>query len=332
MHPTLFEIGDFRVPSYLAALLLGFSLAAVIAWRDARTLDFSRTQYTDFVIWLLILGVAGARLMHVLFDGLLGDYINLCFDPYQLTPKEYSKDLVCAGNIDCFRASSANSEVGPICNPNDGLCYPLRDCFRVFKFWAGGLAVYGGVIASVLFVWRYAKSRGIRLAPLLDLGSYGIPLGIAIGRLGCFASGCCYGDLCRVPSVGVRFPVGSPAYRQHFEEHHELLQHSWATGVRASLEVWPTQLMESVATFLIFLFVYFGLRPMKFKGRLKSGDMMLASAALYAVARFGIEFVRADARGELFGLATSQWIAIVILILCAIFVWRRRKGESQASS
>lgn len=329
MHPTLFEIGDFRVPSYLVALLLGFLLAAILAWRDARHLDFSKAQYTDFVIWLLIIGIAGARLMHVLFDGLLGDYINLCLDPYSLTSNMFAKDVVCSGNIDCFRASSGNSEIGPICNPEDGLCYPLRDCFRVFKFWAGGLAVYGGVIASLVFVWRYARFHGKRLAPVLDLGSYGIPLGIAIGRLGCFASGCCYGDLCQMPSIGVRFPVGSPAYRQHFEEHHDLLQDSWASGIQASLEVWPTQLMESAATFLIFLFVYFVLRPMRVQEKLRAGDMMLASAGLYAVARFGIEFVRADARGEWLGLATSQWIAMVILVICVAIIVRRPKTSSK---
>lgn len=321
MYPTLLEVGDFRIPTYLFALLLGFTLAARLGWLDAKKLGMSRAQYTDFTIWLLIIGVAGSRLMHVLFDGLLVDYVHLCLDPFQLVG-QFPKDAICHGNLDC---ANAGRSIGSVCNPEDGRCYPMQDCFRIFKFWTGGLAVYGGLLACALFVWRYAKRHSLSARSLLDLGSYGIPLGIAIGRLGCFGSGCCYGALCEL-GLAVRFPVGSPAYKNHYENHYDQLQSAWQSGLESSLGVWPTQLMESALAFAIFLFVFFVLRPKREGGQLKHGELILSSVVLYAIARFSLEFFRADARGELWGLSTSQWIAISLVVLTSV-LWKRLRSS-----
>ncbi len=66
----------------------------------------------------------------------------------------------------------------------------------------------------------------------------------------------------------------------------------------------------------------FWLRPRK---RFE-GQVMLAFIALYAVLRFVLEFWRADERGELLGLSTSQLLAVPALLLVAGLWqrWRRR--------
>jgi len=73
----------------------------------------------------------------------------------------------------------------------------------------GGLVVYGSLIggglALVVFVWRY-KLPGLALA---DLIAPGLALGMAIGRIGCFFTGCCYGGVCDLPWA-VTFPAESP--------------------------------------------------------------------------------------------------------------------------
>jgi phosphatidylglycerol:prolipoprotein diacylglycerol transferase len=52
---------------------------------------------------------------------------------------------------------------------------------------------------------------------------------------------------------------------------------------------------------------------------------MLAFIGLYAILRFLLEFLRADERGELLGLSTSQLLAIPALLLVATLWprWRR---------
>ena len=133
----------------------------------------------------------------------------------------------------------------------------------------------------------------ISLRRLLDLGGYGIPLGLAFGRLGCFASGCCFGDICEIDALGVHFPVGSTPYQHHFDNHFDALTTQWQTGLEASLAVWPTQLFSSAYAFVIFAVAYFVVRPRK----AYDGQVLVVTMALYAVARFTIEFLRADPRG-----------------------------------
>jgi phosphatidylglycerol:prolipoprotein diacylglycerol transferase len=63
---------------------------------------------------------------------------------------------------------------------------------------AGG-AVHGGIIAATLaFFWRVKRLK-MPLALTLDCLTPAVALGQAIGRLGCFSAGCCYGTACTEP-------------------------------------------------------------------------------------------------------------------------------------
>ena len=72
------------VSLYFLAIALGFGCAAFLMWRHARDYDIDQDRFADFIIWMLIMGVLGSRLMHVLADGFLMDYVNLCIDPMLL--------------------------------------------------------------------------------------------------------------------------------------------------------------------------------------------------------------------------------------------------------
>lgn len=337
VFPTLFDsawIGldgafQFRIPTYFAAIVAGWAAAAWLGWRDAEKFDVDRRAYFDMVIWMLIVGVFGARIMHVLFDGLFMDYVHLCTDPFLLDGEALASGEHCIANAQCLADQTAGRDVGSICNPADGLCYPMHDCFRALKFWAGGLTVYGAVIATVIFGWFYFRKNDLPTMKILDIGGWGIPLGIAIGRLGCLGAGCCFGEVCEVDWLGMRFPAGTAAYQEHFDHHHEALAAQWAAGIKESLPVWPTQALSSLYSFIIFAFVYFWVRPrQRFDGQL-----ILTGGLLYAVARFSIEFVRADQRGGGLGLSTSQWVAIALGVAClATLVYKFRKVERDDST
>ena len=86
--------------------------------------------------------------------------------------------------------------------------------------------------------------------------------------------------------------------------------------------MWPTQLISSIANFAIFCIAYFWVRPR----RRYAGQVLLTTVCLYAAFRFGIEFVRADPRGGLFGLSTSQVVALLTSAAAALLMWRRRDG------
>jgi prolipoprotein diacylglyceryltransferase len=95
--------------------------------------------------------------------------------------------------------------------------------------------------------------------------------------------------------------------REVYELGHEI------TGVPTDTYLHPTQLYESFAMLLVFLFLLWLHKRKRF-----SGQVILAYALLYSAIRFAIEFVRDDPRGDVFGLttltglSTSQLISLVI--------------------
>ncbi len=82
----------------------------------------------------------------------------------------------------------------------------------MIKINEGGLVVYGsligGGVAMVIFVRKY----GLPFLALGDLIMPSLLLGLAIGRIGCFLNGCCYGGLCDLPWA-VRFPAADTPSR-----------------------------------------------------------------------------------------------------------------------
>lgn len=63
----------------------------------------------------------------------------------------------------------------------------------VFFLQEGGLVWYGGALAATVTGFFYAKALGLRAAAWADFFSPLIPLSHALGRVGCFLNGCCFG-------------------------------------------------------------------------------------------------------------------------------------------
>jgi phosphatidylglycerol:prolipoprotein diacylglycerol transferase len=207
----------------------------------------------------------------------------------------------------------------------------LSQIFTLDFFRSGGV-YYGGFIGAVIasaIVMRYYKLPWWRTA---DAFAPGIILGQAIGRLGCFAAGCCWGK----PTAGwfgVHFTekghdiTGVPIVVNHLDQ---IQRDAWAErladlgGILAPLKLHPTQLYEAGAALLILVVLLLIHRRRRFEGQ-----VILAYAMLYSVARFIIEYWRDDPRGEIFNLSTSQFIAIILFAgALATFIYRLRKPNA----
>lgn len=182
-------------------------------------------------------------------------------------------------------------------------------------FLRSGGVFYGGFLGAVVTGYFLMRHYGLPWWKTADAFAPGIALGQAIGRQGCFAAGCCWGKPTTMP-WGVKFS----------ELGHEI------TGVPIDAHLHPTQLYESLATLLIFLFLLFLHRRKRF-----SGQVILLYAILYSIARFTIEFWRDDPRGDILGLtsmtglSTSQLISIIVGVAAAIILvlrWRRAESMS----
>lgn len=164
----------------------------------------------------------------------------------------------------------------------------------------GGLAWHGGLIAATWAgIWFVRRSKkGLPLAATLDLVAPYVALGEAIGRVGCFLNGCCYG---REVWWGIYFPV-----------HHARLH--------------PTQLY-SMAGLLVLFFILKRYR----KVSTIPGDVFVFYLFGASLLRFVIEFFRADHDVLIGGLSIFQWVCLG-LILVAVYVHLRLKSRSRASA
>jgi phosphatidylglycerol:prolipoprotein diacylglycerol transferase len=176
---------------------------------------------------------------------------------------------------------------------------------------SGGV-FYGGLLGALPVAWWYIKKHGLPLLPTLDVMAPAVALGQAIGRLGCFAAGCCFGSPSTAP-WSVIF---------HNEDAHALV------GVPLGVPLHPSQLYESLGTAILLVILLAVFKKRKFPGQVAALYLIL-----YAILRFALEFFRGDvARGTVFGgvLSTSQFIAllVVFLTLAALPLIAKRKPEA----
>jgi phosphatidylglycerol---prolipoprotein diacylglyceryl transferase len=87
----------------------------------------------------------------------------------------------------------------------------------VLKFTEGGLVVYGGIIGGLLGMAVWCRFNKQPILAIMDLIAPGYMIGQALGRVGCFLHGCCFGGICDQPLPNVVFPSGSPAYMAQLE-------------------------------------------------------------------------------------------------------------------
>jgi phosphatidylglycerol:prolipoprotein diacylglycerol transferase len=88
----------------------------------------------------------------------------------------------------------------------------------------GGLVVYGSVLFGVPAGIWYCLRRGLPILAIGDIIAPSMVLGLALGRIGCFLNGCCFGGVCLTAGYAMTFPAGSPPYLQQEES-------GWKSGV-----------------------------------------------------------------------------------------------------
>ncbi|MDH5676341.1 MAG: prolipoprotein diacylglyceryl transferase [Myxococcales bacterium] len=307
MKPEFARFFDEPLPAYFTLLMVGFASAVFIAARWARRLDYDHDTIIDLGLIAVLAGVAGARILHVFADGYFWDYVHLCTDPSAVVWHTVDSAAECADLQGAWAAAEAK-------------CHAVeRNCLAWAEFWNGGLAYYGGLIgASAAGIW-FLRREGFPIGKGCDVVGAVMPIGLFFGRLGCFFGGCCFGVVTDHP-LGLSFPPYSAASEKHFREH--LLE----SKAMASLPVHPTQLYEAAGCLAIAAVLALWLHPRK----RFDGQVLLAFLGLYAILRFGLEFLRDDDRGALLGLSTSQFIGLLILAGVAGF-WHLLRKRAQSA-
>ena len=187
------------------------------------------------------------------------------------------------------------------------------DIFSLSTLQSGGV-FSGGLIAAFLAAAWYIRKHHLPTLGICDAFAPGLALGHSIGRIGCFAAGCCYGK----PTHhfwGVTFtnPLASAISQ---------------TPLNVPLE--PTQLFESAVELANFFILMWLLKRKKFEGQVFGAFLFL-----YGFARFFLEFLRDDpGRGSVFGGAMSgtQLIAIFLVLGGGLIWWLRPGAKAMPAS
>jgi phosphatidylglycerol:prolipoprotein diacylglycerol transferase len=169
----------------------------------------------------------------------------------------------------------------------------------IFRVDQGGLIYYGGLFGATLATIIFARVRREPLWSLWDFIATALPLGHAIGRIGCFLNGCCYGSVCDLP-----WSIYAEGARRH-----------------------PVQLYEAFGNLAIYALINW-----LYRRRQRDGRLAALYLILYPLLRFIAEWVRGDVRQHWLGLTMAQDISLGIMAIGFLLWFLLPRPDAPSSS
>ncbi|MFB0515783.1 MAG: prolipoprotein diacylglyceryl transferase [Candidatus Neomarinimicrobiota bacterium] len=271
MYPELLHLGPFTISSYGFMMVVAFITAYILLTRDGKRLGWPPELAQDIVFWAAIGGILGSKIYYLIENIGRGSGENL------------------AGLWNIIAGIFTLS--------------PQRIAEGIQNFGAG-LVFFGGLIGGTLAVTLVVRRKKMDWLSIADVLAPYLIMGYAIGRIGCFLTGCCHGVPSQLPWA-VAFPRGAEP---------------------TIVPVHPTQLYELTLGLAIFGFLYW-LRPRAgFAGQVFSLYLILAGTE-----RFFIEFIRTN-RHYALGLTGAQFFGIIAVVIGGILLyWLPRRSKVDSS-
>ena len=180
----------------------------------------------------------------------------------------------------------------------------IKDILAIYN---GGLAIYGGVIAAIIFIYFYVKKHKYNFLTILDILAPSLILGQAIGRWGNFFNQEAYGSFVSLDFLNKlhipNFVVNNMYINGNY--HH------------------PTFLYESFFCIIGFIILLLIRNKIKYK----KGDIAFIYLIYYGIVRFFIEGLRMDSL-YLFSFRISQIVSLLLIIIGVIgIIYNRKKNK-----
>ncbi|CUT01069.1 prolipoprotein diacylglyceryl transferase [Candidatus Chrysopegis kryptomonas] len=291
MRPILIEIGPIPIYSYGFMMAIAFLVADYLLGKEFKRLKMNVNYANEMVVLSVVSGIVGAKILFL------------------------------------------------IENFSDFLQNPLEMAFS-----AGGLTWYGGFILAFLVLFLYTKRKKLPIFKVMDAVAPALALGYGIGRIGCHLAGDGdYGIPTNLP-WGTIYANGTlkPSYalKNYFERFPELAEKynyyekaskiigedkfGYITEFDKFIKLHPTPIYEFLIMLVIFLFLWYYRKRVKFFGELFGLYLVLSS-----IERFFIEFIRLNPP-LLLGLTEAQVISILLFIVGLLMYFKLKpKGKSE---
>lgn len=172
------------------------------------------------------------------------------------------------------------------------LPYYLAEPSTIFQVQLGGLSVHGGIAGGMLGLYIFFRRRGWGMLRYGEPILPALALSTAIGRIGCFLNGCCYGAPCELPWAFALPELGDGVPRH------------------------PAQLYALALNLMLF-FALVALRNHRRKG----GDWLAYYLIGYGIVRFVVEIFRAGVSSVVGwgGLTYAQWMSLGLVAAGLVF-------------
>ena len=194
------------------------------------------------------------------------------------------------------------------------------DLMKILAVRQGGLAIYGGIIASVATLWVFTKVKGLSFWVMCDTAVAGLAFGQMIGRMGNFVNKEAFGGY-----TDNIFAMSIKATEAKYIPAEVMDKMTEIAGV-SYIQVHPTFLYEAVWSFATIMLLLYWFRIHRFKG-----EIFFVYVLTYGIGRFWIESLRTDQLiiGNT-GIPISQLVAAVSVVVASLvlFVGRRKYHHS----
>lgn len=171
---------------------------------------------------------------------------------------------------------------------------------EIYKIWHGGISIYGGIIAGIIFILLYGRNKAYSVYQLLDLAAIALPLAQALGRFGNFFNQEAFGIPTNLPWKMYVSILNRPEGYQAFSYFH------------------PTFLYEALWSVAVY-FILTKFLMVKAKPGVIAGSYL----GLYSVGRFFIEGLRLDS-SYIHGVKVDQITAVVGVLLAGLIISYRQ--------
>lgn len=194
---------------------------------------------------------------------------------------------------------------------------------QIFNLRAGGLAIYGGVIAGVLTLIIYTRKRKLSFFSMADSGVLGLIAGQIIGRWGNFFNCEAFGGY----TDGLLAMRIKRSLVNESMISQELTDHLIVENGIEYIQVHPTFLYESMWNLGVLLFMLWYRKRKKF-----DGEMMCIYLLGYGMGRAWIEGLRTD-QLLLPGteIAVSQVLSMILVLASAVvLIWKHKRLRAES--
>lgn len=186
------------------------------------------------------------------------------------------------------------------------LDYYISNPIDIIKIWEGGLAIHGGILFGIIYLFVYCRHKKIKILNMTDIIVPALVLGQAIGRWGNFFNQEAFGPITtyeQLKSLHIPNFVINGMYINHHYYH-------------------PTFFYESL--FCLFIFIVLILL-IKLKLN-KRGICTSIYLILYGIERFFMEGLRQDSL-MFFNFKVARIVSIIMIIIGICILFFNKKKE-----